>query len=251
MGFYALKLNIFLLIKRCIDGSDAKIVQNIHDFLMKSLLKAIFQSNFSKKVMNSEENGEETQEKFKVLALESLNEWGLKYKSNIFLGNFRKTWNIIVEDLMIEIPEKLIEKSSLNIENGKNYESFQKKNSIIQEEIFDFSPISGNSKKNQRKDEKISTISEKINEFNQKLDKFQGVSNKKISFSSIFNEKDEKIMLKGFSKEVFQKEMENSKKKISFEAGIIKENVDLKAKVQEKQKEVSFLRLELSKLQKR
>ena len=207
---YIEKVNLLNFTRICIDEGDIKIVQKIHDFLLRSIVIAIYQANFSK-------NGgyfDEMQENFRSLALESLKDWGNRYKQNIFLNSFTKAWSIITEELMIEIPEILLEKSSV---------------------LLDIKRIGGGN--TMKKEENI-----------EKSMKNSGIS-KKITRNTfktvIFEENLEKIKLKGFKTGI---SLENRSKveKLTYEVKLIKENIELMAKLREKDIFIKSLEKELN-----
>ena len=265
---YIEKLNYLNLLRKCVDSSDLSIIQFIHDYLMRSFVLAIFNANFYK----SSKSIAQIQEEFRLMALESLRDWGLKHKQNITLGNFKKCWDLLVEELMIEVPDRFFEKSSVLLDARKKSNFSGNNNSahlnINFEKSYRFSKdsitLNGVS---------INKESVQIPEFHDKSKGIEDILNQlnkdsatikekgKISFSIIFSNDKEKIPLKGFSCHINNRNgnMKNSNinrffkndQKINLEAKLIKENIDLKSQIQKRDAQKLMLEKELKTLKER
>lgn len=261
---YIEKLNYLNLLRKCVDSSDISIIQFIHDYLMRSLVLAIFNANFSK----SPKTNAQIQEEFRLIALESLRDWGLKYKQNITLGNFKKCWDLLVEELMIEVPDRFYEKSSVLLDPRKKSGNSVHLN-INFEKSYRFSKdsITLNGMSMNKESAQIPEFhhdkSKGIEEILDKLNKDSATIKEKvkISFSIIFSNDKEKIPLKGFSfhSKNINGNMKNSNinrffkndQKVSLEAKLIKENFDLKSQIQKKDAHKLMLEKELKALKER
>jgi len=245
---YMEKFNYLNLLRKCIDSSEMRIIQYIHDYLMRSLILAIFQANFSNQVAV-----DRIQEDFRFLALESLRDWGLRYKQNVSLINFKKCWNLLVEELMIEVPEKFLEKSSVFLDQRR------KPNKILGEHRENEKDEERSQRfyENEKNEEKSIRINENgMMKKNVESPQIGFKSKPKISFGILFNEEKEKKMpLKGFVNEktignhhVNRPFFFKNEEKLRFEAKLIKENIDLKKQLQMKEVNKMILEKELKTL---
>lgn len=205
---YLLPLNILLVIQEAINQNNEQITQIIHDYVLKSLLNTLLIGAFENK---SQEGLLPYQQQFINTMLGALKAWALKSKSNLFLGSFKNAWNLIVEELMMDIPEGILDKSH----------DFSKSSQIKRKEFPSFV---------HKEEEK------------------QSFKARKASFLEIFEEKtEEKIQLKGFGKRN-KGENEKEKAKIKEEVRILRENIELKRKLREKEEEKKKMEKEISRL---
>lgn len=109
---YLLPLNILLVIQEALNQNDERITQIIHDYILKSLIDALLICAFENKKEKGREGLLAYQQQFLDSMLKSLKNWAFKYKSNLFLGSFKNAWNLIIEDLMMDIPEGILDKSN-------------------------------------------------------------------------------------------------------------------------------------------
>lgn len=197
-GDFLCKINILRLMKLFMESNNSKMAQFIHDYTIRSLSIAIYNANFLQKGGNNDKI-----EEFSLLSLEALKEWAFNHKTNIFLCNFKKTWGILTEDLMIEIPEKLIDKSS--VFPSPNIRFINRKNSI----------------------NSISPILMKESLMNPNLKYLI----RKKGFGELFEEFNKKLPLKWYGKGGIKGVNKANSGVLEWEARLIKENRDLKEKL--------------------
>lgn len=209
---YLIFWNLLKLMGVSIENGNSTIVKFIHDHMLKTLLSLVVVGSSKRNSKN--QKCFPYQEEFVNAALEYMRAWALKFKGDLFLNVFKKAWNIIIEDLMLELPDVLLEGST---------------------EIAQIREI--NLKSNQReKEEDLGSI-------------IMNLKPKKPSFRDIFEEKNnEKIPLKGFSKKQHIKPTEKNKFRLKEDARIMRENIELKQRLRNQEEHNKKLEQELKKL---